>query len=134
MLGPCSGSVPLASVAQWGSTGSKHLTGILKDKDGKYEPSIWQQCWHLPPFVLPSPDQKDLGLRIAQCSQSRRRVSQVMAGTASYNKKYILVYKQRPEDRIQIPYQLVSTRPKLEGNLKTFTKLNRKVVVVVFII
>lgn len=77
------------------------MTDIHKDKDGKCEPSSWQQGWHLPPFTLPTLDQKDLGLLIAQCGQPRLRVAQVLAGRARYSK--ISISKQRAEKAIQVP-------------------------------
>lgn len=54
--------------------------------------------------MLPSPDQKDLGLFIAQCSQSRLKAarhgewSQVMEGRASYNEIYTFKKRKREGD------------------------------------
>lgn len=106
------------------------MTAIHKDKDGNYEPSTWQPRWHPPPFMLPSPDQKDLGLLTAQCTQSRLRVAQVVAGRTGYNDTY--TRKKRTEEGTQTPYQLMPARFKLKRNLEIFMKLNRKGLLLLF--
>nr|XP_024646538.1 uncharacterized protein LOC105475204 [Macaca nemestrina] len=92
------------------------MTGIHKDKDGKYEPSIWQQCWHLPHFVLPSSDQKDLGLFTARCSQSRLRVAQVMVVEPAIMRFRHARKRQRKGSRLRI-------RNKLKGTLENLHEI-----------
>lgn len=74
--------------------------------------------------MLPSPNQKNLGLLIAQCGQSRPRMARVMAGSASYNEIYTC--KKRAGKGTQPPYQLVPTRTKLEGNLENLHKIKQE--------
>ena len=108
------------------------MTAIHKDKDGKYEPSTWQQCWHLPSCLLPSPDQKDLGRLIAQCGQSRLRVAQVMARRASYDEIY--THKNRTKKGSQTPYHLMSTRFKLKGNIENLHKIKQKALLLLLLL
>lgn len=123
ILGPCSGSVPLASVAQLGTMGSTWLPSTKTKMEN-----------------MSHPFGNNVGIILHSFCQAltRKILACLLLNAVSPDSGWLrswwvepaiirFIYaKKRTEKEMQIRYQLLSIRPKLEGNLENLQEIKQK--------